>query len=645
MAASRRFLSFETVSLVVAFAILVSAGVVTIRTEQYRRESSAWVRHTVEVESALHRLNENIRRAESDERGYIITHNPSYFRSPDDLSERLTNELRALGGLVTDNARQSERLEQLRPLLEQRLDVLKRKLDLMREGRFDEAADIMRGGRGKALTDQIEALIGEMIAQEEELYRLRDQRLSEATDALQMTIGAMIILLVMVAIFAVLQAEKQLDALRRSGDSLRRAYDELIEESTKRGALEAQLRQSQKLEALGQLAGGIAHDFNNMLGVIVASLNIMRRRLKHDGKEIEPLIGSAMDGAERAAGLVRRLLSFSRIQPLNPTPLDANQLVSGMSAILHRTLGAHIELDTRLSEDLWPIKVDANELESAIVNLSVNARDAMPNGGRLTIETRNVVLGADYVAANPEARAGAYVMLSVCDTGEGMPPEVISKAFEPFFTTKAPGKGTGLGLSQAHGFVRQSGGYVKIHSEVGQGACIELYFPRYVEEYEPPPPPPAPKEEDFPRGRPEEIILLAEDDDQARRVTAQGVRELGYTVLEAASGREAIQIIRARADISLLITDVIMPEMDGARLAREAVFRRHALHVLFITGYSPHAIAQNGLLDPHVNLLTKPFTLAQLATKIRDALDGRAGRTGGAGRESRAITPPPSAGA
>lgn len=645
MAASRRFLSFETVSLIVAFAILVSAGVVTIRTEQYRRESNAWVRHTVEVESALHRLDADIRRSESDERGYIITRDPRYFKSPNDLSERLKSELAALGALLSDNSEESERLEKLRPLIAERLDLLQRKLDLMREGRFDEAAEVVRAGRGKELTDQIEALIGEMIAQEEELYRQRDQRLSEATDTLQMAIGAMIVLLVIVAIFAVLQAEKQLDALRKSEESLRRAYDELIEESTRRGALEAQLRQSQKLEALGQLAGGIAHDFNNMLGVIVASLNIMRRRLKHDDGGIEQLIGSAMDGAERAAGLVRRLLSFSRIQPLKPEPLDANQLVAGMSTMLHRTLGVHIELATRLGEDLWPIKVDANELESAIVNLAINARDAMPNGGRLTIETANVVLDEDYVAANPEARPGAYVRLSVCDTGEGMPPEVIAKAFEPFFTTKPMGKGTGLGLSQAHGFVRQSGGHIKIHSEVGRGSCIKLHLPRYVDECQAAPPPPAPKEEDFPRGRPEEVILLVEDDEQARRVTAQGVRELGYTVLEAASGREAIQIIRARADISLLITDVNMPGMDGAQLAREAVFRRHALHVLFITGYSPNAIAQNGILDPHVNLLTKPFTLAQLANIIRDALDGRAGQTGGTGRNARAFTPPPSGGA
>ncbi|WP_363348165.1 CHASE3 domain-containing protein [Methylocystis echinoides] len=624
MAASRRFLSFETVSLIAAFAILASAGMATIRTEQHRRESGALVRHALQVGSALHHLEGEIRRAESDERGYIITGDPSYYRSELNLAEHLKGEMAALEKLLADNPQQLLRLQRLRPILEERLELLQRKLALMKDGRSDEAVEVVRGGRGKALTDQIEALIGEMIAQEEELYRIRDERMSQATDSLEMAIGVMIVLLGFVAMFAVLQAEKQLSALRKSGESLRRAYDELIEESTKRGALEAQLRQSQKLEALGQLAGGIAHDFNNMLGVIVASLNIMRRKLKRDDDGIHQLINSAMDGAERAAALVRRLLSFSRIQPLNPTPLDANQLVTGMSAILHRTLGSHVELDTRLGKDLWPVKVDANELESAIVNLAVNARDAMPDGGTLTIETANVELGEEFVEANPEVRPGLYVLLSVCDTGEGMAPEVIAKAFDPFFTTKPIGKGTGLGLSQAHGFVRQSGGHIKIYSEIGHGTCVKLYLPRHVEECEAPAAAPQRKEDDFPRGRPEEIVLLVEDDEQARRVTAQGVRELGYTVLEAASGKEAIQIIRTRADISLMITDVIMPGMDGARLAREAVFRRHALHVLFITGYSQHAIVRNGILDPNVNLLTKPFTLAQIATKIREALDARA---------------------
>jgi signal transduction histidine kinase/ActR/RegA family two-component response regulator len=625
MAETRKFLSVETVSLIVAFAILASAGLVTILTEQDRRESGAWVRHTVDVESALYRLDGAVRRAESDERGYIITHDPAYFDPKDGLSARLEQDLTALAALVADNTEQTERLSTLRPLLRERLDQLQFKLQLMKAGRFDEAAEILRTGQGKTLTDRIDALIAEMISHEEALYRERDDQMMRATNSLQTAIGSLIVLLAGVAVFAVLLVEKQMSALRESNHSVRRAYNELIGESTRRGSLEAQLRQSQKLEALGQLSGGIAHDFNNMLGVIVASLNILRRKLKRNEGGAEELINSALDGADRAAALVRRLLAFSRIQPLNPKPLDANALVDGMSSILHRALGAHVHLATALAEDLWPIEVDANELESAIVNLAVNARDAMPNGGQLTVETANVELDEAYVAENPEARPGQYVLIAVSDTGEGMPPDVIAKAFDPFFTTKPAGKGTGLGLSQAHGFVRQSAGHIKIYSELGHGTCVKLYLPRYIEECEAvgAPAQQAPTEDEFPRGRAGEIVLLVEDDENARRITAQGVRELGYTVLEAGSGKEAIQIIRSRADISLMITDVVMPDMDGARRAREAVFRRHALHVMFITGYSAHAIARNGMLEPHVNLLTKPFTLAQLAERIRAVLDAR----------------------
>jgi signal transduction histidine kinase/ActR/RegA family two-component response regulator len=624
MTTPRQFLSFETVSLLVAFAILASAGMVTVRTEAYRRDAGALLRHTLSVENTLLRLDGAIRRAESEERGYLITRDPAYASQKGEFSN-LGADMTELADVVSDNPEQAARVEKLRPLLQERLELLQRKFELMKDGRFDEAAEIVRNGRGKALMDQIDSLINEMISREEILYSIRDERMTQASNSLETAISAMIALLVSVAAFAVYMAHRQFHALRKSGNSLRLAYNELIEESTKRSAVETQLRQSQKLEALGQLAGGIAHDFNNMLGVIVASLNIMRRKLARNEDGVDQLITSAMDGADRAAGLVRRLLAFSRIQPLNPTPLDVNDLVAGMSAILHRTLGARVDLATVLGDDLWPVKVDPNELESAIVNLAVNARDAMPEGGRLTIETGDAELDAAYCADNPDARPGDYVAICVSDTGHGMSQETLSKAFDPFFTTKPIGKGTGLGLSQVHGFVRQSGGHIKIYSELGHGASVKLYLPRHVEEGAEAPSPPSPlKPDEFPRGKPEEVVLLVEDDDTARRVTAQGVRELGYTVIEAASGKEAIGIIRDRADIALMITDVIMPEMDGARLAREAVFRRHSLHVLFITGYSKHAVVRNGMLDPDVNLLTKPFTLVQLARKIREALVARA---------------------
>jgi CheY-like chemotaxis protein len=283
-----------------------------------------------------------------------------------------------------------------------------------------------------------------------------------------------------------------------------------------------------------------------------------------------------------------------------------------------------IELETVLAGGLWTTKIDQHELESAIVNLAVNARDAMPNGGKLTIETANCYLDDRYAAENADVKPGQYVMIAVTDTGHGMPPEVLAQAFDPFFTTKPAGKGTGLGLSQLHGFVKQSGGHVKIYSEPERGTCIKLYLPRF-NNVEAPVVASAPslKPLDLPLGKPDELVLVVEDDDTARRVTAQGVRELGYTVLEAENGRAAVDIIRQRADINLLVTDVVMPDMDGARLAREAVFRRHSLRVLFITGYTRNAILHNGVLDPGVKLLTKPFTLQQLAVKMREILDAK----------------------
>ncbi|PPD42487.1 MAG: histidine kinase [Methylocystis sp.] len=626
MAATRTFLSFETVSLIVAFSVLAAAGLVTIRTEQHRRDSGALLRHTLEVEGALNRLEGFVRRAESEERGFLITRDPSYFAPKEGLSARLERDLTGIGALVADNPAQTERLQRISPVLRERIGLLLNKLELMRTGRFDEATQIVQGGRGKQLMDQIDAVISEMIASEEDLFRRREAKLGEATDTLQTAIGALVVIIASVAGFTIFVAEKQMNALRKSSDSLRAAYNQLIEESTRRAALEAQLRQSQKLEALGQLTGGIAHDFNNMLGVVVASLNILRRKLQKGEDGADKLIQSALDGTERAANLVHRLLAFSRVQPLHPTPLNANDLVAGMSTILQRTLGGNVQFSTSLEKDLWLTQIDANELENAILNLAVNARDAMRDGGQLTIETGNAALDQAYSDENPDARPGQYVMVAVTDTGCGMPPEVVEKAFDPFFTTKPVGKGTGLGLSQVHGFVRQSGGHVQIHSKSGRGTTIKLYLPRYVEGEEAAPAQVVsePKPEEFPRGRPEEVVLVVEDDDTARRVTAQGVRELGYTVLEAESGKTAIQIIRERADIALMITDVVMPGMDGARLAREAVFRRHALHVLFITGYPSGSIASNGMLDPNVNLLAKPFSLAQLARKIRETLDARA---------------------
>jgi CheY-like chemotaxis protein len=375
----------------------------------------------------------------------------------------------------------------------------------------------------------------------------------------------------------------------------------------------------QKMESIGQLTGGIAHDFNNMLAIVIGSLDLAKRRIEKDPAKAETCIDNAMQGAERAAQLTSRLLAFSRQQPLAPRVVDANRLVGGMSELLRRTIGETIRFETVLAGGLWPAFIDSGQLESAIVNLSVNARDAMPEGGKLTIETSNTHLDDEYAAQHSEVTAGQYVMVSVTDTGTGMPADVIERAFDPFFTTKGVGKGTGLGLSQVFGFVKQSGGHVKIYSEPGVGTTIKLYLPRHHGMAEV-------AEElahgvDLPQAREGEIILVVEDEDRVRQLSVDTLRELGYIVIHASNGRHALEKLDTHPHIDLLFTDVIMPEMNGRKLADAARERRPGLKVLYTTGYTKNAIVHNGMLDHDVNFLAKPFTVTQLAVKVRQVLD------------------------
>jgi signal transduction histidine kinase/ActR/RegA family two-component response regulator len=382
-----------------------------------------------------------------------------------------------------------------------------------------------------------------------------------------------------------------------------------------------QLNQIQKMEAVGQLTGGIAHDFNNMLAIIIGSLDMARRRLTGaEHPTVPKCINNASEGAERAALLTSRLLAFSRQQPLEPRVIDANKLVSGMSELLRSTIGEPIAVETVLAGGLWRSFADPAQIESALVNLAVNARDAMPTGGRLTIETANTDLDDRYARAQNEVSPGQYVMISVTDTGIGMPPEVIARAFDPFYTTKGVGKGTGLGLSQVFGFVKQSGGHVKIYSEIGRGTTVKLYLPRYFGE--------APAmttdvpSEVLPEGKSSEVILVVEDEANVRHMSVDALRELGYTVMHAQTPSEALQKIETQPNLALLFTDIVMPEMSGRELADRARKRLPGLKVLFTTGYTRNAIVHNGIVDPGMAFLPKPFTLDQLARKIRLAIDG-----------------------
>jgi PAS domain S-box-containing protein len=379
------------------------------------------------------------------------------------------------------------------------------------------------------------------------------------------------------------------------------------------------LRQSQKMEAVGQLTGGVAHDFNNLLQIIIGNLDTLQRNLPAESARLQRVVRNAMTGAQRAATLTQRLLAFSRRQPLDPKPLDVNLLVNGLSEMVHRTLGETIAVETVLGAGVWRVEADPAELEAAIVNLAVNARDAMSNGGRLTIETSNAYIDEAYVASHTEVVPGQYVAIAVTDTGVGMDAKTVARAFEPFFTTKAVGKGTGLGLSQVYGFVKQSGGHVKIYSEVGYGTTVKLYLPRLAtqgageEQLEPGPSPEAGKEE---------TVLVLEDDDEVRAYSVDSLRELGYRVIEAHDGPSALRLLERQPRVDLLFTDVVLPGgLTGAQVAAQARTLRPELKVLFTTGYARNAIVHQGRLDKGVQLIVKPFSFSDLAAKVRDVLD------------------------
>ncbi|ANI78523.1 MULTISPECIES: hybrid sensor histidine kinase/response regulator [Sphingobium] len=383
---------------------------------------------------------------------------------------------------------------------------------------------------------------------------------------------------------------------------------------------EAALRQAQKMETLGQLTGGVAHDFNNLLQVVTGNLELLQRGLKNNDR-LRRAAENAMAGAERAAMLTQRLLAFSRRQPLTPERADPNRLVSGMSDLLGRTLGETIEVETIQTARVWPVEIDVNQMENALLNLAVNARDAMPGGGKLTIEVANTHIDDHYAAQEEEVTPGQYVLISMSDTGHGMDPDTLRHAIEPFFTTKEVGRGTGLGLSMVYGFIKQSGGHIRVYSEVGQGTSIKIYLPRHHG-----PVPANDRAEGSPRlphGGGHETVLVCEDDDKVRAYAVEVLNELGYRVIEANNGAAALDALdRATPPVDLLFTDVVLPGgMTGADVAREAALRRPDLKILFATGYARNAIFHHGRLDPGVELLTKPFTYADLAGKVREMLD------------------------
>jgi PAS domain S-box-containing protein len=385
-------------------------------------------------------------------------------------------------------------------------------------------------------------------------------------------------------------------------------------------AAEEALRHAQKMEAVGQLTGGIAHDFNNLLQGIVGSLDLVQKRIEQGRLDnLADYAGQARASADRAGALTHRLLAFSRRQPLDPKPVAANPLIAGMEPLLRRTLGELILLGFDLDEQLWLTRCDPYQLDSAILNLAINARDAMPAGGNLTIRTENVFADAAYPDRPADLAPGDYVRVAVTDTGTGMPPDVIARAFDPFFTTKPIGQGTGLGLSMVYGFMRQSGGQARIVSAPGQGTTVSLFLPRHDG-------PPAPHETNEPETPPESaasaaIVMVLEDEPVVRSIVVEVVEELGYQVIEAVDGPAGLEILQSARPIDLLVTDIGLPGLNGRQVAEAARLARPALKVLFMTGYAETASMADGFLKPGMQMITKPFAIDSLAARIKAIIE------------------------
>ena len=615
-------LSYAVV-LLAAFVLVAVAGIAAVYMALRSGEADQLVNHSYMVRQVALRLLSNMQDVETGQRGFLLTSNADYLQPFTDGDKTAPMTLDTLRQLTTDDPQQAARVAALVPLVNDKRETARRTIELAQTGRPDQSLSIVESNHGKEVMDNIRATVA--LITDAELQNLM-ARQAAARSARAWLLGLICTSLIAAAGLAAFLAWTARNAL---GDARSRAA-ELETEIAEHMATQETLRQAQKIEAVGQLTGGIAHDFNNLLTIIIGNLDTARRRLS-DGafadaaavrSTLAKPIDLALQGARSAAQLTHRLLAFSRRQPLEPARLDLNRLITGVSDLLNRTLGENMSVETILAGGLWPTFADANQVENALLNLCVNARDAMPNGGRLTIETANTYLDDAYARQFGDVTAGQYVLLSVTDTGTGIPPELLQRAFEPFFTTKPAGQGSGLGLAMVHGFIKQSGGHVRIYSEVGQGTTVKLYLPRHVEEEmaSTPPPRAAAVSEDAPRGA-QETILLVEDNDGVRDFARTALTELGYVVLEARDGEAALRLVDGGKPIDLLFTDVVLPGITGRELANRIVATRPGLPVLFTTGYTRNAIIHHGRLDPGVQLLSKPFAQHDLARKVRELLD------------------------
>jgi signal transduction histidine kinase/ActR/RegA family two-component response regulator len=627
---------------VVATLLLIALMVMVTASNRAREQALVSERHSYDVMLLTRTVDGTIARAEAALGRYVLDEEQgtgTIYYNEWRLAERQIGELQRL---VRRTPQQLARVEELRRLYETR------GRELIAAA---AAATAQRGSGGVSLFYQagmsktgpeLRAKLAEITGVERQDLRSRmaatrvsGSRADELTEWLgwiAVLIGVGAVVLGMLAFRAV---SERLEALREAASEATRARyleeavrdrtRELVEanerlqaEAAERALAEAQLRQVQKMEAVGQLTGGIAHDFNNMLAVVVGGLDLAKRKLRSSKREVEFHLDNAMEGATRAAALTRRLLAFARAEPLLPVSTSPAELVEGMLDLVDRSIGERISVSTRFPAEAWHVRVDTNQLENAILNMAVNGRDAMEGQGQLVIRVDNVSVEAGQVGA---LAAGDYVRISVADTGAGIPPEMMERVFEPFFTTKPVGKGTGLGLSQIFGFARQSGGDVTLDSSVGVGTTVSIYLPRSAETGSAADDP-RPAEDLRTQAPAGTSILVVEDDPRVSRATVGALEELGYRPIACSSGREALGILEGETGIDLIITDVMMPEMTGPELIREAARRWPWIAVLFVTGYVGEAGDADDLAGQEI--LRKPFTVSALSAAVSAALGRKA---------------------
>jgi signal transduction histidine kinase/ActR/RegA family two-component response regulator len=609
-------------ALAASFVLLLVAALAALFLANRTNLAEGMVSHTIEVREKARTLLTTAFEAQTGVRGYLLSDDPAFldaFASAEAEAPVILDNLRRLSA---GDPPQAAAVENLSALFAEMLERYRRMIARAEAGDRAEAIARVRDGGGREMIGEIEVQIDRFAAAE--LQRLiARQAAAEALRVwtLMLVFGA----LLGATLLAALVTRSMLHYVNR----VTRQSAELAKETRLRLESEATLVQAQKMEAVGQLAGGIAHDFNNMLTIVIGNLDTLRRRLSKTDELSGPAstvlrpVELALQGARSAAQLTHRLLAFSRRQALAPSQVDLNRVVSDMAELIRRTIGENVHLESVLAAGLWPSFADANQIESALVNLVVNARDAMPDGGHITIETANVYLDDAYTARFGDIEPGQYVLLSVTDTGSGIAPALMGRIFEPFFTTKREGEGSGLGLAMVHGFVKQSGGHMRLYSEVGHGTTVKIYLPRLagVEAGNA-----APAE----RSRPEpvpgrasgETVLVVEDNRGVRDYAAEALQEAGFVVLEAASAGEARAVVAAGTGFDLLFTDVVLGNgTNGRELADEFRAVRPDLPVLFTTGYTRNAIVHAGRLDPGVDLLEKPFTQQDLVRRIRELLD------------------------